>query len=156
MGECLMIKEKMAGLRLDYIAHWTWAILFALLALSGFAMMGARFGWMLGYSFSFADFVHRIVGTLFVLWVTLAVVYEIARTLRSDKVKMLWLPIGKKGFAGFNFLATLLIILSGFMLWFHASIPTIFGVFGLVAHEMVALVSMGSIVWHIYDKRRIL
>lgn len=156
-------KERIDGMsmkgrpvRLDAIAHWIWTILFMLLALSGFPMMGARFGWMFGYDFGFADFVHRIVSVLFIVWVFLALLYAIKEMMKRKPEKISWLPVGKKGFSRFTFFVTLLLIFSGFLLWFHPLIPYLFGTFGFMIHEIAALVSIGSIVWHIYVKRYIL
>ncbi|MFC4767137.1 cytochrome b/b6 domain-containing protein [Effusibacillus consociatus] len=148
--------EKVLKVRFDFISHWIWTILYLLLALSGFAMMGAKFGWMFGYNFTLADFVHRLVGVLFIVLAVLVVIYEIARIVRGSASKGKWFPIGKQGFAGFTLLTTILLILSGFLLWFHANIPYVFGTFAFAVHEFVALLSIASIVWHIYKKRYIL
>ncbi len=144
------------NIRLEFISHWIWTIIYMLLAISGFAMMGARFGWMFGYKFELADFVHRIMGVLFLFLVLLVVVYMIRRLVQERTVKTTWSPIGKKGFAAFTFLTTLLIILSGVLLWFHPNIPYLYGTFGFIIHEVAALLSIGSVVWHIYKKRYIL
>ena len=147
---------RTCNIRLDFIAHWAWTILYLLLALSGFSMMGSRFGWMFGYDFRAADFIHRVIGVVFIILVLLVVIYEIVGTVRGRTAINSWLPIGKWGFAGFTFLTTLLIIFSGFLIWFHTSIPYIFGTFGFIVHEFVTLLSIGSIVGHIYDKSYVL
>lgn len=143
-------------MRLEFITHWIWTIFYVLLAISGFAMMGARFGWMFGYELELADFVHRIVSVLFLFLVVLVVIYQIVRLVKERSVKTVWSPIGKTGFAGFTFLTTLLIILSGVLLWFHPNIPYLYGTFGFIIHEWIAVLSIGSVVWHIYKKRHIL
>jgi cytochrome b subunit of formate dehydrogenase len=88
--------------------------------------------------------------------VLLVITYEIVRTVKGRTEKAPWLPIGKKGFAAFTFLSTLILILSGFLLWFAPNIPYLFGTIGFAFHEIAALLAIGSVVWHIYDKRRIL
>jgi cytochrome b subunit of formate dehydrogenase len=150
------MKQKDDNLKFNLYTHWIWTILYALLALTGFSMMGAKFGWMFGYTFGLADFVHRVVAVLFIFLVLLIVVQEIVQLVKGNNRKKPWVTIGKKGFPGFTLLTTILIILSGFLLWFHAGIPYVWGTFGFLVHEFASLLSLGSVVWHIYVKRYIL
>lgn len=118
--------------------------------------MGAKFGWMLGYNFSLADVVHRIVAVLFTIWAFLAVIFGVASILKRPSAKTPWLPVGSKGFARFTFFTTLLLVFSGLLLWFHTAVPYMFAALGFATHEIVAILALAGVVWHIYDKRHML
>jgi cytochrome b subunit of formate dehydrogenase len=45
--------------KFDFVIHWLWTIVFSLLALSGLAMVGAKYGWILQYDIEKADYIHR-------------------------------------------------------------------------------------------------
>lgn len=139
----------------DQLLHWISAILVFLLLLSGMTIVGARFSWILGNHYALADITHRVVGVFWVLWVLVAVLYEIRQTLNAPRSKRTWLPIGRKGFARFNLSVFLLLILSGFLLWFMPAVPFIYAVFGFVVHEFFAFLILFVIVWHIIRKRHI-
>ncbi|MFD2922813.1 cytochrome b/b6 domain-containing protein [Halobacillus naozhouensis] len=149
-----MSKKKKAP-SFDLLLHWISAILVFLLLLSGMSIVGAKFSWILGNHFALADITHRVVGVFWVLWVFIAVLYEIRQVLNDPASKRTWLPIGKKGFARFNLLFSLLMILSGFLLWFMPSVPFTYAVFGFVVHEFFAFLILFVIVCHIIRKRNI-
>lgn len=139
----------------DLFLHWIWAILVFLLLLSGLAIVGAKYSWIMGNHFALSDITHRVVGVFWVLWVLIAVIYEIHQIVKTPVAKRVWLPIGKKGFAGFNLSVSLLMIFSGLLLWFMPAVPFIYAVFGFIVHEVFAFLILFVIVWHIVRKRHI-
>lgn len=139
----------------DVVSHWIWATMVFLLLLSGLAIVGARYSWILGDHFAFADILHRVTGVFWVIWVSTTVVYEVSQLATKPASKRVWLPLGKSGFAAFNFIVTLLLILSGFLLWFMPAVPFGFAVISFVIHEFFAFVILFVIVWHIGRKRHI-
>lgn len=39
------------NVRFDFVMHWLWAIVWSLLGISGFAMVGAKYGWLLNWKY---------------------------------------------------------------------------------------------------------
>ncbi|WP_085522923.1 cytochrome b/b6 domain-containing protein [Tuberibacillus sp. Marseille-P3662] len=139
----------------DLLLHWISATLVFLLLLSGMAIVGAKFSWILGSHFALADITHRVVGVFWVLWMLVAVIHKIHQIVKGAGARNSWLPIGKRGFAGFNLLFSLLMIFSGFLLWFMPVVPFIYAVLGFAMHEFFAFLILIVIVWHIVQKRHI-
>lgn len=74
-------------MKFDIILHWLWALVFSILALSGIAMAGAKYGWVMQYDIATADLVHRLAAVVYVLLTLMVIIYEIIRILRRDKTK---------------------------------------------------------------------
>ncbi|MDF2907604.1 MAG: hypothetical protein K0R34_2925, partial [Herbinix sp.] len=107
----------MKKLRFDLVIHWIFAIIWALLAISGFSMIGAKFGWILDFNFVLADKVHRIGAAAFVLITFISILYEVKRKVNKDNRPLPWFIIGRSGYQLFNFIVSLLLILSGALIW---------------------------------------
>ncbi|UFT98651.1 cytochrome b/b6 domain-containing protein [Radiobacillus kanasensis] len=139
----------------DMMLHWISAILVFLLMISGMSIIGAKFSWIFGDHFALADITHRIVGVFWVLWMLVIVCYEVYQMVTSKIPKRRWIPIGMKGFGGFNLTTSLLMIFSGFLLWFLPSVPFIYATFAFAIHEFFAFFLLFAIVWHIIKKRHV-
>lgn len=147
--------KKVKQIRFDFLSHWVWAILVFFLIMSGVGMLGSRFGWVFMYDFSLADITHRTLAVLWIIWMTLVIAYEIRKLATKRDGKSTWLPINKKGFGWFNLLLSLVLILTGVILWFMPKLPYFYGSLSFVLHEFFAYVILYTLVWHIYDKRHI-
>ncbi|QDP41358.1 cytochrome b/b6 domain-containing protein [Radiobacillus deserti] len=139
----------------DLWIHWFSAILVFLLLLSGMSIIGAKYSWMFGNDFALADITHRVVGAFWVVWMLVTVCYEIHQIMTSKIPKRVWMPIGMKGFRGFNLAVSLLLIFSGFLLWFLPSVPFMYATFAFVIHEFFAFFLLFALVWHIIKKRNV-
>jgi cytochrome b subunit of formate dehydrogenase len=85
-------------IRFDFAIHWLYAIIWSLLAISGFSMISANFGWIMNYNFTIADMVHRFNAALFVLISFISVVYEIIKKAKNDDKPQPWFVIGRSGY----------------------------------------------------------
>lgn len=138
---------------LDFLIHWLWAITFAILALSGVAMIGARFGWILEYNIALADYSHRIAAVIYINLAVVAIGYEVRRIWRQESANdSLYGIFGRKGYGFFTLLTTLLFILSGVILWksHHDNMPAV--AFAMFVHEQLTYIVMASVIWHVYQK----
>lgn len=140
----------------DLIMHWLYTIVWALLAISGFAMTGANYGWLLNFDIGTADYVHRVTAAIFVILTLLSIIYEVIRGIQNDEKKLVWGIIGKKGFQLFIFITTLLFIVTGALIWFCMEFDMSIISFPLLVHEYLSYVVLASIIWHIYMKCYIL
>jgi len=103
----------MKNVRFALVIHWLYAIIWALLAISGFTMISAKFGWIL-------------------------------------------MIIGRSGYQLFNPIITLLLILSGVLIWICMEFNQKAVAFALLVHEYISYLSLVSVIWHIFDKVHIL
>lgn len=138
--------------RFDFIMHWLWTIVFALLALSGLAMVGPRYGWILTYDIAAADFVHRVLSAVFVLLTFVSVVYEIIRAVRTDSKRLAWFIIGYSGYQLFTLITTLAFIITGVIIWICMDSNMAATAFALYIHEKLTYIVIASLIWHIYMK----
>ncbi|PKM94456.1 MAG: hypothetical protein CVU84_10320 [Firmicutes bacterium HGW-Firmicutes-1] len=140
--------------RFDFIIHWLWTIVFAILAVSGIAMIGVKYGWILNYDISSADLTHRIVAAVFVILTSITIGYEVIRGIKNDEKKLAWLIIGKSGYQLFTFITTLIFIITGVIIWVcmgtNSNMSAI--AFSLYIHEKLTYVVVASVIWHIYEK----
>lgn len=143
-------------LKFDLVMHWLYTIVWALLAISGFAMTGANYGWLLNFDIASADYVHRVTAALFVILTLVSIIYEIVRAIRSDEKKLAWGIIGRTGYQLFIFITTLLFIITGALIWFCMEFDMSFISFPLIIHEYLSYIVLASIIWHIYMKCYIL
>jgi cytochrome b subunit of formate dehydrogenase len=146
----------MNKIRFDFVIHWIYAIIWALLAISGFSMVSAKFGWLLNYDFTIADIVHRINAAAFVVITFISVGYEINRKIKKDDRNLPWFIIGKSGYQLFTFITSLLLIITGAIIWICMEIYKPGVAFALLIHEYISYVALASVVWHMYKKTHIL
>lgn len=140
------------NIRFDFIMHWLWAIVWSLLGLSGFAMVGAKYGWLINFDYATADYVHRIGAAIFVLLTFISVAYEVFRNFRRDSKKMTWFVIGSSGYQLFTFITTLILIITGAIIWICSEFNIKAVAFALLTHEYISYVALASVIWHIYKK----
>lgn len=138
--------------RFDFIMHWLWTIVWALLALSGFSMVGAKYGWILNYNYAMAITVHRAFAAVFVLMTFISIVYDIARYIKKDTRKQVWFIIGREGYQLFTFITTLILIITGAIIWVCIELDVKVAAFALVIHEYISYIALASVIWHIYKK----
>jgi len=142
----------MNNVRFDFIIHWLWTIVFALLALSGLAMAGAKYGWMLNFDIASADYVHRVLAAVYVLLTFISIAIEVVRGIKSDDKKLAWFMIGRSGYQLFTFITTLIFIITGVIIWVCMDSNMAAVSFSLYVHEMLTYIVVASVIWHIYVK----
>lgn len=139
-------------IRLDFVVHWLWAIVWSLLGLSGFAMVGAKYGWILNFNYATADYVHRISAALFVVLTVLSIGYEVYRNIKKDTKHLAWFIIGRSGYQLFTFITTLILIITGAIIWICIELNLKAVSFALLIHEYISYIALASVIWHIYKK----
>ena len=139
-------------LKFDFVMHWLWAIVWALLALSGFSMVGAKFGWLLNFDYATADYVHRIAAAIFVVLTFISIFYEVYRNMKKDNKQLSWFVIGRSGYQLFTFITTLILIVTGAILWVCSEFNMKPVGFALLTHEYISYLTLASVIWHIYKK----
>lgn len=144
--------------RFDFVIHWLWTIVFSILAISGLAMVGAKYGWILNYDISSADLTHRVLAALFVILTFISVGYEVIRGCKGDEKKLAWFVIGKSGYQIFTFITTLIFIITGVVIWIcmDSPISETAVAFSLFIHEKLTYIVIASVIWHIYEKCHVL
>lgn len=142
-------------LNIDFYIHWIWSVTFGLLALSGFTLMGARYGWILNYDLAAADYLHRTMAALFTLLLAVAIILEIFKVLFNIKVTV-WMMVGRGPYQIFTLITTLLLIISGLYIWICMEWSMQALAFNLIVHELASFLATGSIIWHIYQKAYVL
>lgn len=138
--------------RFDFIVHWIYAILWAILAISGFAMVGAKYGWILNFDFRTADYMHRWSAALFVVVTLISIIYEVIRGIRNDTTYRAWHVIGRSGYQLFTYIVTLILIITGAIIWFGMMDNMAPAGFALWIHEKISYLALASVIWHIYMK----
>ena len=143
----------MKALKLDFIVHWLWAAVFGILLITGLALMGAKFGWVMNYQIALADYLHRTMAALWVVLTVIAIGMEGMRHLGKDKKnKMPWLVINNTALGRFVLISTLLFTISGVFLWICKDFPHTIVAFSLIIHDLLTFISVPVIIWHIWDK----
>jgi len=143
-------------IKFDLVMHWLYIIVWALLAISGFAMTGANYGWILNFNIATADYVHRISSAIFVILTLMSIIYEVIRGIKNEVKNSAWMVIGKQGYQLFTFITTLLFIVTGALIWFCMEFEMSFISFPLLVHEYLSYIVLASVIWHIYMKCHIL
>jgi cytochrome b subunit of formate dehydrogenase len=146
----------MKNMRFDLVIHWLFAIVWALLGISGFSMVSAKFGWILNFNFVAADLVHRINAAAFVIITFISVVYEIIRKVKKNDRPQPWFIIGSSGYQLFTLITNMLLIISGVIIWICMEVDKKDVAFALLVHEYISYVALASVVWHIFKKTHIL
>lgn len=140
-------------LKLDFVLHWLLTIIFSVLAISGLAMVGARFGWVLSYDIATADLVHRVIALPYVILAFIAIGQELARILNDESQKdLVWGIFGRQGYGLFTMLTMLMFIVTGIILWksHHSNMAALS--FSMFVHEKLTYIVLASLVWHMYQK----
>jgi len=140
------------NVRFDFIMHWLWAVVWSLLGLSGFAMVGAKHGWLLNFDYATADYVHRISAAVFVLLTFISIGYEVYRNIKRDTKHLAWFVIGRSGYQLFTFITTLILIITGAIIWICTELNMTIAGFALLIHEYISYIALASVIWHIYKK----
>lgn len=140
------------NIRFDFVMHWIYAITWALLGISGFAMVGAKYGWILDFNYVTADYVHRLSAAAFVIITLISIVYEIVRKIKNEEKYLAWNIIGRSGYQLFTFIITLILIITGALIWICMEFDMAGIAFALLIHEYVSYIALTSVIWHIYKK----
>lgn len=141
------------NLRLDFVFHWLFTIVFSVLTISGVAMIGARFGWLLNYDIATADFIHRVIAVPYVVLTFLVLGQEFMRLLKGDSQEdLVYGLFGRQGYGLFTLLTTLLFIVTGIILWksHHGNMAALS--FAMFVHEKLTYIVLASLIWHMYGK----
>ncbi|MDT3700949.1 MAG: hypothetical protein RO469_16190 [Thermincola sp.] len=146
----------MERLKLEFVLHWIWAIVFGLLLLTGVALLGPIYGWILNYNLGLADYLHRTLAVTFTFLTLVEIVLEIKRIVLDNSQKKAWLVVGKATFALINFIAALLFIITGVLLWLCMDDNHALLALASIIHEMVAYVMVIGMIWHLYEKSHVL
>lgn len=142
----------MNNVRYDFIIHWLWTIVFALLTLSGLSMVGAKYGWVLNYDIASADYVHRVLAAVYVLLTFISIAIEVVRGIKGDEKRLAWFMIGKSGYQLFTFITTLIFIITGVIIWVCMDSNMAAVSFSLYIHEKLTYIVVASVIWHVYVK----
>ncbi|NPV92822.1 MAG: hypothetical protein HPY50_18810 [Firmicutes bacterium] len=140
------------NLRFDFVIHWLWAIVFAVLAISGFALIGAKYGWIVNYSIAAADYVHRVGSAVFVLLTLLAIGNAAIKAWKNENRPSAWMIIGASGFRLCNFIISLILIITGAFIWICSEYNHVQVAFALYLHEYAAFLALAGVIWHLYQK----
>lgn len=143
-------------MRFDFAIHWLYAIIWSLLGISGFSMVSAKHGWLLNFNYATADYVHRTAAAAFVIVMLISIVHEIYRKIINDNKHLAWFIIGRTGYQLFTFIMTLVLIITGAIIWICMEFNIKAVAFSMVIHEYASYVALASLIWHIYKKTHIL
>ncbi|MCX8128654.1 MAG: cytochrome b/b6 domain-containing protein [Clostridia bacterium] len=140
------------NIRFDFVMHWLWAIVWSLLALSGFSMVGAKYGWLLNFDYATADYIHRIAAAIFVILTFISNAYEVYRNIKKDTNPLAWFIFGRSGYQLFTFITTHILIITGAIIWICEEFNMVYAGFALIMHEYISYIALASVIWHIYKK----
>jgi cytochrome b subunit of formate dehydrogenase len=146
----------MERFKLEFVLHWIWAAVFGLMVLTGIALLGPKYGWILNYNLGLADYLHRTLAVTFTFLTLMEIILELRRILWHESKKVPWLVVGKKTFALINFIAAMLFIITGILSWLCVEDNHALVALALTIHEMVAYAMVIGMVWHLYDKSHVL
>lgn len=138
-------------INIDFYIHWLWVATFGILALTGFTLMGPRYGWILNYALATADYLHRTMAAVLTILLASAIALEIFKILFNVKVTV-WMIVGTGSYQIFTLITTLLLIISGLFIWICMEWSMSALAFALMVHEIVSFLVAGSLIWHIYQK----
>jgi hypothetical protein len=115
-------------------------------------MVGAKYGWVLNYDFSTADYIHRVLAAVYVLLTFISIAYEVVRAVKSEDKNLAWFIIGRGGYQLFTFITTLIFIITGAIIWICMDSNMSATAFALYIHEKLTYIVIASVIWHIYVK----
>ena len=140
----------------DFAIHWLYAIIWSLLAISGFSMVSAKHGWLLDFNYATADYVHRTAAVAFVIVMLISIIHEIYREIINNNKQLGWFIIGRTGYQLFTFIMSLILIITGVIIWICMEFNIKAVAFSMLIHEYASYVALASLIWHIYKKAHIL
>lgn len=141
----------MKKIKIDFILHWLWTIIFGLLLVSGLTLMGAKFGWITNYNVALSDYIHRTLAAAFVILTFIAIIMEAYRIGNHSK-PMPWLFIKKTSVGIFTLISVLLFTLSGIFLWICIGFSHSTIAFAFMVHDLLTFIWVPVVIWHIFDK----
>jgi len=144
------------NIKFDFVIHWIFAIAWALLGISGFSMVSAKYGWLLNFNYATADYVHRVSAAFFVVLTFISICYEIVKKIKNDNKPLTWFIIGSSGYQLFTFITTLILIITGALIWVCIEFNMKGVAFAILMHEYISYIALASVIWHIYKKCHIL
>jgi formate dehydrogenase subunit gamma len=164
--EQMIVRYSMA----ERILHWTVAITFIYLLLTGLALGYPRMAWL--YDFlgggQTVRYLHPIVGVVFSVGVVLMLILwmrdmvfnakdrEWTRDLRSyvreghSSVDVERFNAGQKGYFWFAFLTGVLLLISGLPLWFPSLMTAGWNQSARLLHHVLFLLTLGGFIIHVY------
>jgi formate dehydrogenase subunit gamma len=164
--EQMIVRYSMA----ERILHWTVAITFIYLLLSGFALGYPRMAWLydiLGGGQT-VRYLHPIVGVVFSVGVVLMLILwmrdmvfnakdrEWTRDLGTNvreghsSVDVERFNAGQKGYFWFAFLTGVLLLISGLPLWFPTLMTAGWNQTARLLHHVLFLLTLGGFIIHVY------
>ena len=164
--EQMIVRYSMA----ERILHWTVAITFIYLLLTGLALGYPRMAWLydlLGGGQT-VRYLHPIVGVVFSAGVVLMLILwmrdmvfnakdrEWTRDLRSyvreghSSVDVERFNAGQKGYFWFAFLTGVLLLISGLPLWFPSLMTAGWNQSARLLHHVLFLLTLGGFIIHVY------
>ena len=164
--EQMIVRYSMA----ERILHWTVAITFIYLLLTGLALGYPRMAWLydlLGGGQT-VRYLHPIVGVVFSVGVVLMLILwmrdmvfnakdrEWTRDLRSyvreghSSVDVERFNAGQKGYFWFAFLTGVLLLISGLPLWFPTLMTAGWNQAARLLHHVLFLLTLGGFIIHVY------
>jgi hypothetical protein len=106
----------------------------------------------MNFDYATADFIHRISAAIFVILTFISIFYEVFRSIRKDSSKLAWFIFGRSGYQLFTFITTLILIISGALIWICNEFDMGAVGFALFIHEYISYIALASVIWHIYKK----
>jgi formate dehydrogenase subunit gamma len=164
--EEMIVRYSMA----ERILHWTVAITFIYLLLTGLALGYPRMAWLydlLGGGQT-VRYLHPIVGVVFSVGVVLMLILwmrdmvfnakdrEWTRDLRSyvreghSSVDVERFNAGQKGYFWFAFLTGVLLLITGLPLWFPTLMTAGWNQAARLLHHVLFLLTLGGFIIHVY------
>lgn len=115
-------------------------------------MIGAKYGWIIKFNLSTADYIHRVSAAIWSILLLIAIIVEIYQVIKQIK-SLNWLIVGSKDYQLFTLFSGLIFLVSGMIIWGgHHSGETVSFTFGIWIHEVLTFIGLASIIWHLYDK----
>ncbi|MGH2750116.1 MAG: formate dehydrogenase subunit gamma [Actinomycetota bacterium] len=154
----------------ERVLHWSVALTFIYLMLSGFALGYPRMAWLydvLGGGQT-VRFLHPIVGVAFTIGVVLMLVLWLrdmvfdardrawARDLRSyvreghSQVDIDRFNAGQKGYFWFAVVTGVALLITGLPLWFPGLMSSGWNQFARLLHHAIFLLTVGGFIIHVY------
>ncbi len=142
--------------KLEYLLHWIFSIVFGILLITGLALLGPKYGWILNYNLALADYLHRTLAVTFSILLCLEVLLEIRRIVWLKGKREPWLVIGKNRFGLVTFFCCQVLIISGILIWLCTEDGHAVAAFAAMIHEKATFIMAAGLIWHIYDKSHVL
>lgn len=142
--------------KFDFILHWIWSAVFGLMLLTGLALLGPKYGWVLDYNLGLADYLHRTFAVILTILFLIEIVFEIRRLMTKKRNTTPWVVVGKGGFALLTFIAAQLLIISGVLMWLCLDDNHAVLALASIIHETVTYAMVVGVVWHLFEKSYVL